>query len=156
MTIQAIVSFASGTGSTGARSTSSAAHSIRCVPKRLRMVLGRATGPGNHAASATLRETVLPQLNVRLMYTFCTPSIGELDSNSNSSTTGQLATVVGSLRGLFWTSLKLRHQEHLRMDFKSLIHRHTFTTTIFHFSTKPKQMPVFHPQIFVWIFSPPH
>ena len=57
------------TGATGPRSTSSAGHSIRCLPKRLRMVLGRATGPGNHAASETLRKTVLPRLNVRLMYT---------------------------------------------------------------------------------------
>ena len=31
-----------------------------------------------------------------------------------------------------------------------------FTTTILHLSTKSKQMPMFHPQIFVWIFSPPH
>ena len=31
-----------------------------------------------------------------------------------------------------------------------------FTTTILDLSTKPKQMLVFHPQTFVWIFSPPH
>ena len=34
------------------------------LPARLRMVLGRATSLGSHAASAALREAVLPELNM--------------------------------------------------------------------------------------------
>ena len=46
------------------------------------LVLGRATGPGNHAASATFRKTVLPQLNVRLLNTrLSTPSAPDPSAN---------------------------------------------------------------------------
>ena len=48
------------------------------VPARLRLILGRATSLGSHAASATLREFVLPELNISSDVqppgdTFCLP-----------------------------------------------------------------------------------
>ena len=81
--------------------------------------------------SLCLRDSALPQLNVRLMQTrlvLLLRSISELDSNSNSSTGDR----GGSSRGLFWTSLTIRRQEHLRMDFKSLIHGQSFDAVHFH------------------------